>query len=163
MEGSEQPGAQTAKAERRVLLERMAERIGAAAGVKTAYGEPVERDGVTVIPVAKVAWGFGGGENAGIPRSARRKGAGEAAEKQSPVADTLAADRSAEGVPEGSGGGGGMSVSPVGYVEIVDGRSRFRRIWTPGQVALVVGASGVAVAVAAGAIGRLLGRIRRAF
>jgi uncharacterized spore protein YtfJ len=39
----------------------MAERLGAAARAATIFGEPVERDGVTVIPVAKARWGFGGG------------------------------------------------------------------------------------------------------
>ncbi|MCJ7796020.1 MAG: hypothetical protein MUQ56_04535 [Thermoleophilia bacterium] len=162
MEGSAQPGAEGVKSERRVFLERMAERLGAAAGVKSAYGEPVERDGVTVIPVAKVAWGFGGGDSAGIPRSARRKGKTQAA-GLGPTEDAPATDRPAEGVSfsEGSGGGGGVAVSPIGYVEIAGGRAHFRRIWTPGHVALVVGVSGIAVAVAACAVGRLVGRIGR--
>lgn|GEM_PF-6813597 len=76
MEGSAQSGAEGGKGGRRVFLDRMAERLGAAAGVKSAYGEPVERDGVTVIPVAKVAWGFGGGDSSGTPHPARRKGGG---------------------------------------------------------------------------------------
>lgn len=39
----------------------MAEKLGAVARAATVFGEPVERDGVTVIPVAKARWGFGGG------------------------------------------------------------------------------------------------------
>ncbi len=39
----------------------MAERLGVAAGAATIFGDPVERDGLTVIPVAKARWGFGGG------------------------------------------------------------------------------------------------------
>ena len=39
----------------------MAEKLGAVAKAATVFGEPVERDGVTVIPVAKARWGFGGG------------------------------------------------------------------------------------------------------
>jgi hypothetical protein len=31
-------------------------------GVKTVYGEPVDLDGVTIVPVAYVQFGFGGGE-----------------------------------------------------------------------------------------------------
>ena len=164
VEGSAQSSAEGVKSERRGFLERMAEHLGARAGVKSAYGEPVERDGVTVIPVAKVAWGFGGGDNAGTPRSARRKGetgaAGQDSTAQGLTGDTSATDRSTEGVPsrEGSGGGGGVAVSPIGYVEIAGGRSHFRRIWTPGQLALMVAASGVAVAVAARAVGRLAGK-----
>jgi uncharacterized spore protein YtfJ len=39
----------------------MAERLGAVARAATIFAEPVERDGITVIPVAKAQWGFGGG------------------------------------------------------------------------------------------------------
>lgn len=39
----------------------MAEKIGAVARAATIFGEPVEREGVTVIPVARARWGFGGG------------------------------------------------------------------------------------------------------
>ena len=38
---------------------RLLDRLKSGAG--TVYGEPVERDGVTVIPVACVLWGGGGG------------------------------------------------------------------------------------------------------
>jgi uncharacterized spore protein YtfJ len=56
-----------ARAEAREQVEKgdfvsaIAERIGSSAGVKAVFGEPVESEGVTVIPVAKVRWGAGGG------------------------------------------------------------------------------------------------------
>ncbi len=43
------------------LLERIAHLINTHADARQVYGEPVERDGTTIIPVAKVQWGFGGG------------------------------------------------------------------------------------------------------
>jgi uncharacterized spore protein YtfJ len=43
------------------FIEGMAEKLGAVARAATIFGEPVERDGITVIPVAKARWGFGGG------------------------------------------------------------------------------------------------------
>jgi uncharacterized spore protein YtfJ len=43
------------------LLERIAQQIHVHASAKQVYGEPVERDGTTIIPVARVQWGFGGG------------------------------------------------------------------------------------------------------
>jgi uncharacterized spore protein YtfJ len=46
------------------LVGRVAERVGGAARASAVYGEPVERDGVTVIPAARVAFGFGGGSGA---------------------------------------------------------------------------------------------------
>lgn len=39
----------------------LADRVGSRAGSTAVFGSPVERDGVTVIPVAKVSWVFGGG------------------------------------------------------------------------------------------------------
>lgn len=43
------------------LLEGLAKRVGATARASSVFGEPVERDGVTVVPVARARWGFGGG------------------------------------------------------------------------------------------------------
>jgi uncharacterized spore protein YtfJ len=39
----------------------IAEKLGVAAQASTIFSEPVEREGITVIPVAKARWGFGGG------------------------------------------------------------------------------------------------------
>lgn len=43
------------------FIEGLAHQLGIAANAKNIYGEPVERDGVTIIPVAKLGYGFGGG------------------------------------------------------------------------------------------------------
>lgn len=43
------------------LLERLADRLGGAASSSTVYGDPIERDGVTVVPVSRADWGYGGG------------------------------------------------------------------------------------------------------
>ncbi|MGH2586284.1 MAG: spore germination protein GerW family protein, partial [Dehalococcoidia bacterium] len=81
------------------LVEKVAERLGGSAGVAAVYGTPIERDGVTVIPVAKVRWGFGVGGGSG---------------------------NGPEGSGHGQGGGGGAAAAPVGYIEIRDGEVRFR-------------------------------------
>src|SRR5262249_48337919 len=84
------------------FLERLAEKIGVHARASTVFGDPVERDGVTVIPVARARWGFGGGGGGG------RGGGAESG--------------------SGGGGGGGMVITPVGYIEMRAGKSRFRPI-----------------------------------
>jgi uncharacterized spore protein YtfJ len=83
------------------FVERLAERIGAKVNVSTVFGEPVERDGITVIPVAKVRWGFGGGAGG-------------------PVAVGPGLDDGGDGARSstGQGGGGGATADPVGWVEI---------------------------------------------
>ena len=43
------------------LIERIAHLIHTHASAKQVFADPVERDGTTIIPVARVQWGFGGG------------------------------------------------------------------------------------------------------
>lgn len=52
---------ETARKDQNSFIERLAQRLGITASASTIYGEPVERDGVTVIPAARAAYGFGGG------------------------------------------------------------------------------------------------------
>ena len=52
------------QAEASDFVERLAERIGLSARASAVFGEPVARDAVTVIPVARAVWGFGGGGGA---------------------------------------------------------------------------------------------------
>lgn len=77
------------------FVERLAHQLGITANAKYIYAEPIERDGVTVIPVAKAVYGFGGGTG----------------KKEN---------------EQGGGGGGGAVLTPVGYIEIKDGATRFR-------------------------------------
>jgi uncharacterized spore protein YtfJ len=97
------------------LLQRIGQTVGDGAKISTVFGDPVERKGITVMPVAKARFGFGGGGGAG-----------------------------ARGGDQGSGGGGGGGalVSPVGYIEVHDGTAQFKRISSPVDLlALVVAAS----------------------
>jgi uncharacterized spore protein YtfJ len=43
------------------VLEYILSQIGLHARAQAVFGDVVERDGTTVIPVARVRWGFGGG------------------------------------------------------------------------------------------------------
>lgn len=84
------------------LLERLGQQLSTSNTAQTVYGTPVERDGITVIPVARARYGFGGGGGGGTQ-------AGETA-------------------GSGLGAGVGVSLTPVGYIELREGRSRFRPI-----------------------------------
>ena len=90
-------------------LTRLAESLGANAAASAVFGTPVERDGVTVIPVARVRWGFGGG------------GGGPKAKAQ-----------------DGWGGGGGVQAAPLGFIEVRDGGAQYRRIRDPLRLAIAV-------------------------
>jgi uncharacterized spore protein YtfJ len=102
------------------LLQRIGQAVGDKAKVSAVFGEPVERGGVTVIPVAKARFGFGGGGGAG-----GREGQ--------------------EG--SGGGGGGGALVSPVGFIELRDGAATFKRITGPTDLLAVVAAAALAALV----------------
>src|SRR5689334_9316108 len=69
------------------LLERIGQTVGTRADASSVFGEPVQREDLTVIPVARARFGFGGGAGSG------RQDGGEGG---------------------GGGGGGGASVSPIG-------------------------------------------------
>jgi uncharacterized spore protein YtfJ len=43
------------------VIEKIADVVGGTASVRLVYRDPVERDGTTVVPVARVRFGFGGG------------------------------------------------------------------------------------------------------
>ena len=91
------------------VIERVVERL-ASADARTIYGNPIERDGATVIPVVQVRYGFGGG-------AGRKQSLGE----------------------EGTGAGGGAIVTPVGFIEIRDGAVKFRRIRTTSSALAALG------------------------
>ena len=97
------------------FISAMAEKLGAVAQASTVFGEPVERDGITVIPVAKARWGFGGG-------AGQRK------------------DQEGSGTQEdGAGGGGGVQVTPVGFIEIKNHEANFRPIRTVSPSWIIAG------------------------
>ena len=98
------------------FLDRIVERMGCYARANVVFAEPIERDGITVIPVARARWGFGGG-----------LGMGQAAQGGETGTDAGSGSR--------LGGGGGLALSPVGYIEIKDGAARFRPIYDPGALA----------------------------
>ena len=114
------------------FLERLADRVGATATVETIFGQPVERDGTTVIPVAKVRWGFGGGAGSGP------------------------ADAGGSPTGAGQGGGGGVTADPIGWIEIGPDGADFRPIIPAMPSPGFLLAAGAAGALVLRAIARLL-------
>ena len=83
------------------FFQSIIERLHGAASVKAVYGDPIEAQGKTLIPVAKVAYGFGGG----YCETGKDKKEGK--------------DR------EGGGMGGGVRTKPVGVLEVTEDGTRF--------------------------------------
>ncbi|MFI1202663.1 GerW family sporulation protein [Streptomyces sp. NPDC020883] len=91
------PQADTAAA----LMERVVEQFGSRASVSAVFGEPVTSDGITVIPVAEIGFGFAGGTG--------------------PEAGAVSAGQ----------GGGGVGARPRGYIEIKDGTATYKPFRAP--------------------------------
>jgi uncharacterized spore protein YtfJ len=89
------------------FLETLADKLQTSASVRTVFGEPIHALGKVIIPVARVAYGFGGGHGEAKPSS----GEGSAAHTK---LDS-----------RGGGGGGGVSVVPIGVVEVTGEATRF--------------------------------------
>jgi uncharacterized spore protein YtfJ len=79
-----------------VELSELARSVADATTVRRVFGDPIERDGVTLVPVASVSGGGGGG------------GGHDA------------------GGQEGEGGGLGVRARPVGAFVLRDGEVRWR-------------------------------------
>jgi uncharacterized spore protein YtfJ len=115
-----------------VQLEELATKVEDALTVRRVFGDPVQRDGVTVIPVASVAGGGGGG-------------GGHDADGQ-----------------EGEGGGFGLRARPVGVYVLNDGGVRWQPAVDLERLASLAFAAVVVLALARvrAARHRARGRIR---
>jgi len=58
------------------MLQRIGETLGSTATVKSVFGEPIHAAGKTVVPIAKVAYGFGAGGGAGPDKKGEGGGGG---------------------------------------------------------------------------------------
>lgn len=83
------------------ILEPIAEKLQSGTNVRAVYGDPVEAHGKTIIPVAKVAYGFGGG--------------------------SCAKKKNQDGTPdkEEAGAGGGAAAKPIGVIEVSEEGTRY--------------------------------------
>ncbi len=106
------------------ILQSMAESFATTASVKQVFGEPIERGGRTIVPMARVKYrlgaGWGGGEQDGATFD-RPLAAG------------------------GGGGGGVVKAKPAGALEITDAGVRFIRFVDPGDI--VKGCAGGLIAL----------------
>jgi uncharacterized spore protein YtfJ len=68
--------AEVARAVQADFVQRLGERVGLSARASAVFGDPVSQEGVTVIPVAKATWGFGGGSGGAAPNEGSGGGGG---------------------------------------------------------------------------------------
>jgi uncharacterized spore protein YtfJ len=95
--------------------------------VKSVFGEPVTEDGVTLIPVAEVQYGFGYGGGYG---SASGTGDVAEGEESSEEADEAPVDGA------GGGGGAGGRAAPRGFIRITPDEVTFEPITNEDRIPL---------------------------
>jgi uncharacterized spore protein YtfJ len=125
------------------LLEMLAD-LRERANVDACFGEPVVVEGRTVIPVAKVAYGFGMG---GGHTTAVEEATAEEAEEPD------------DGASSGGGGGGGVLAQPFAVVEVTPEGTRVAPVIDEQKVALAAGLlAGWSVFWLARALTKIFGR-----
>jgi uncharacterized spore protein YtfJ len=110
--------------------------------VKRVFGEPIEKDGITIIPVANVMGGAGGGRGEGpapmTPTTLVTSGEGEEGDAEAP------SGMGASLTASGSGAGFGVRATPAGAYVIRDGEVSWQpamdltRIAIMGQIVAIV-------------------------
>ena len=96
------------------ILGLLGDRLQSGASVRAVFGDPVEAHGRTVIPVARIGYGFGaGGRAAGNEAASPEDG-------------------------YGSGGGAGLRARPVGALEITAGGTRFIPFIAPARLGILL-------------------------
>lgn len=83
------------------VLEVFSHRLKSQVGNNTVYGEPIQAEGKTIIPVSRVAFGLGLGQG------------------------SSAANPSSSSGEIGTGMGGGVVAQPIGVVEVTSEGTRF--------------------------------------
>jgi uncharacterized spore protein YtfJ len=136
------------EAEIQGLLEALAD-LREKANVNACFGEPVTIEGRTVIPVAKVAYGF-------------RMGIGRAAAAEEEAAGETEGQAAVEADGDGNsgaGGSGGMLAQPFAVVEVTPEGTQVQAIIDEQKVTLAVGLlAGWAVPWLARSLTKIFGR-----
>ncbi len=86
------------------LMDGTLEKIRAMVDTDTIVGKPIKIDGVTVVPISKVTYGFG-------------SGGGDIASKTQPSKELF-----------GGGGGAGISVVPIAFLHVKNGDVKVHQV-----------------------------------
>jgi len=110
----DQSAATSAKFEKLpASMQALVDRLHDTGKAETVFGLSREEHGRTIVPVARVSYGFGGGFGVAGAKKKRGKAVEQYSTDGEPHAD------------EGAGGGGGVNVMPIGAFEVTDSGVQF--------------------------------------
>jgi uncharacterized spore protein YtfJ len=112
------------------LMKAVNESYAKNANVKIVFGEPIEKEGITVVPVAKVAGKVGEGNSFHIRiGSPNYKG-----KENSPPSEN---EQTEEKKIEKGGYGIETKLTPMGFIEIKNGKAEFKPILDISRLAMM--------------------------
>ena len=106
------------------FLEKLASQFGQNASVKNVFGEPVQAGDKIIIPVARIAYGLGGGYGQGYKKNKRLQTDEDLKQSDGPAGE--------------GGGGGGMYAKPQGVYEVTSASTTFIPIISTKQLLIGV-------------------------
>ena len=131
------------------IISSIMDNMRSAGGVEVAFGNPHTINDLTIIPVAKVSYGFGaGGGKSGQDKLKMQKSSNgiEPTENKEPESPEVVKqdEKKAQGNGKsednfGGGGGGGMKTQPIGVFVVHKEQVRFMPVITVKEVSVAVG------------------------
>ena len=113
-------------------VKEVMEKFKNTANVKAVFGEPYEKDGVTIIPVAKVFMSGGGGMMGKM--FGKMKGTKDETGKEEVKTDEMG-----KGKDMPSGWGGFVKSMPAGYIKVKEGTAEYVEIWDKNKMMMMGG------------------------
>jgi uncharacterized spore protein YtfJ len=120
------------------ILEAIIDKMQRTLHVEIAFGNPINIHNKTLIPVARIAYGFGAGSGTG---SKNRKPNPE-------ETDEIVSDQETASVKEeGGGGGGGGNTQPLGIFEVTESHTCFIPVITIKDIVALIAAIAVIIKI----------------
>jgi len=126
------------------IISQVRSLLGKSAGAEVSFGDPAQVGDLSIIPVARVVFGFGGGGGKGPVQVKIKNSTSEQPEPGGEAAEKTDADSSA---PDnfGGGGGGGVKTDPLGIYTIKNDKVRFYPVVSIRDILAAVAIVGVLI------------------
>jgi uncharacterized spore protein YtfJ len=124
------------------MMKELTDNFEKSGNVRVCFGDPFEKDDLTIIPVAKIhAKGGAGSGSAGMPNCKQKKSTdGSATEEAENVESKEPTDNIEKEEEPKVAQGGGMGIdinsTPLGYIQISNGEAEFKVIQDSDKIAL---------------------------
>lgn len=116
-------------------LKQIVNKLKQFGGVELSFGNPQTLNDLTIIPVAKVAYGFGGGS--GSSSKKKKKAKTHHIDDTSEEMIETALEEKPKPDDFGIGGGGGMKTSPIGIFVLKKDKVRFYPVLSVTDIVIV--------------------------